>query len=395
MAGNDLRLDCILRRGIELVRWSSSPPPSQEAKTRKELADEGFEGEFIPTRSSPAREETTPVEAASRKEHPSFSSTPQDLIRPVGGEAAFECTSAGTSDPEVKWYKDGRVLMANKDVRMTTSGNKHRLKLTNILRLDQGEYTCKIKGAAGTKSCSATLTIAEETRASPVSMRSQVETHDSKSPAKADPKDEPATFSQPLDKVTQAVSGQDVALTCRVRGQVTKVMWELNSKPLPKEARYFVSYDKSSDLHSLNVSKVTDRDAAKFACVAKLPDGNMIHTSTTLQVAAAADDKPRADEEQETKPRFIKDLEDVIVKDGMPLSLSCDVEGNPRPQIAWFRDGVEIFDSQDIQISMIGSHCALYISDVFPEDEGDYSCTATNSLGDVTSECYVVVDAPA
>ena len=60
MAGNDVRLDCILRRGIELVRWSSSPPP-EEAKARKELADEGFEGEFIPTKASPAREETAPA----------------------------------------------------------------------------------------------------------------------------------------------------------------------------------------------------------------------------------------------------------------------------------------------------------------------------------------------
>ena len=58
-------------------------------------------------------------------------------------------------------YKDGRVLLANKDVRMTSSGNKHRLKLTSILRSDQGEYTCKMRTSAGTKSCSATLTIAE------------------------------------------------------------------------------------------------------------------------------------------------------------------------------------------------------------------------------------------
>ena len=61
----------------------------------------------------------------------------------------------------------------------------------------------------------------------------------------------------------------------------------------------------------------------------------------------------------------------------------------PPPQ---HRDGVEIFDSQDIQMSQIGRVCELSISDIFPEDEGDYSCTATNSLGEATVECYVVVD---
>ena len=45
-------------------------------------------------------------------------------------------------------------------------------------------------------------------------------------------REEKASFSQPLDNVTQAVSGDDVALTCRVRGQVAKVTWELNNKPV-------------------------------------------------------------------------------------------------------------------------------------------------------------------
>lgn len=41
---------------------------------------------------------------------------------------------------------------------------------------------------------------------------------------------------------------------------------------------------------------------------------------------------------------------------------------------------------------MIGSHCTLQIGDVFPEDEGEYSCVAVNSLGDVTTLCYVSVE---
>ena len=52
MEGIDVRLDCILRRGIELIRWSSSRSPSQERdkerQLKKELKDAGFSGEFIP-----------------------------------------------------------------------------------------------------------------------------------------------------------------------------------------------------------------------------------------------------------------------------------------------------------------------------------------------------------
>lgn len=61
MQGIDVRLDCILRRGIELVRWSSSQSPSSDLeKSRKQLADEGFRGEFIPLEARSQDQKTTP-----------------------------------------------------------------------------------------------------------------------------------------------------------------------------------------------------------------------------------------------------------------------------------------------------------------------------------------------
>ncbi|CAL1540809.1 unnamed protein product, partial [Lymnaea stagnalis] len=92
------------------------------------------------------------------------------------------------------------------------------------------------------------------------------------------------------------------------------------------------------------------------------------------------------------KPHFTNTLKDTTIRDGEGLSLECEIEGNPRPQISWIRDGIEIFDSQDFQISMIGSHCKLQISEIYPEDEGKYSCKAVNNLGEAISTCYVSVE---
>lgn len=47
---------------------------------------------------------------------------------------------------------------------------------------------------------------------------------------------------------------------------------------------------------------------------------------------------------------------------------------------------------QDFQISTIGCHCKLQINDIYPEDEGTYSCRAVNSLGEAVSTCYVTVE---
>ena len=43
------------------------------------------------------------TESDGRTEHPSFLARPADLVRPVGSEALFECSTAGVPEPEVKW----------------------------------------------------------------------------------------------------------------------------------------------------------------------------------------------------------------------------------------------------------------------------------------------------
>ena len=54
----------------------------------------------------------------------------------------------------------------------------------------------------------------------------------------------------------------------------------------------------------------------------------------------------------------------------------CLVEGNPKPSIAWFKDGVEI-PGEKSQFLIIRSATL--------SDRGNYYCTATNDLGTATS----------
>jgi hypothetical protein len=46
------------------------------------------------------------------------------------------------------------------------------------------------------------------------------------------------------------------------------------------------------------------------------------------------------------KPNFTRQLKDIFCKDGDNVTLECEVQGQPRPQITWYRDGKEILDSQ-------------------------------------------------
>ena len=59
------------------------------------------------------------------------------------------------------------------------------------------------------------------------------------------------------------------------------------------------------------------------------------------------------------------------------INLTCTAEGHPAPTYEWYKDGVLI--PGEIQ-------SFLYISELLPEDRGNYKCKAINSLGNMTSE---------
>ena len=60
-----------------------------------------------------------------------------------------------------------------------------------------------------------------------------------------------------------------------------------------------------------------------------------------------------------------------------PINLTCTAEGHPAPTYEWYKDGMLI--PGEIQ-------SFLYISEPLPEDRGNYTCKAINSLGNITSK---------
>lgn len=91
------------------------------------------------------------------------------------------------------------------------------------------------------------------------------------------------------------------------------------------------------------------------------------------------------------KPEFTKSLKDMTIKDGDQLVLQCTVKGDPEPQVTWSKNGVKISSSDIIDLKYKSGVATLKINEVFPEDEGEYTCTATNSVGVTDSRCKLKV----
>lgn len=47
---------------------------------------------------------------------------------------------------EVKWYKDGRLLVSSRKFKIETVGKTRRLVIEQLEKKDGGEYTCEAAG---------------------------------------------------------------------------------------------------------------------------------------------------------------------------------------------------------------------------------------------------------
>lgn len=56
-------------------------------------------------------------------------------------------------------YKDERLLISNDGTRISSSGNKHKLRIKSVIESDAGEYMCKASSNTGENSFTVTLTI--------------------------------------------------------------------------------------------------------------------------------------------------------------------------------------------------------------------------------------------
>lgn len=129
------------------------------------------------------------------------------------------------------------------------------------------------------------------------------------------------------------------------------------------------------------------------------PTGSSHHESTsnkqprsrtaTKELILAPDDSVMC------KPEFIKQLQDITIVDGDQLVLSCHVRGDPEPQISWCKNGSAISSSNIIDLKYKNGIATLTIQEVFAEDEGLYSCIASNSISSNETKCRVTVESAA
>uniref|UniRef100_A0A8B9MQP9 Ig-like domain-containing protein n=1 Tax=Accipiter nisus TaxID=211598 RepID=A0A8B9MQP9_9AVES len=90
-------------------------------------------------------------------------------------------------------------------------------------------------------------------------------------------------------------------------------------------------------------------------------------------------------------PVFLKQVSDVEVWQGDVARLSVTVTGSPTPKIQWFFNGMKLTPSMDRKLVFAGNDHSLILPYAGVQDEGDYTCVASNVHGKTTCSAHLHV----
>lgn len=97
-------------------------------------------GVFDGTETSFFLTETPAVAAFSNKE-----SVQKEVKATLSQKATLNC-NVSDSKTEVKWYKDGKLLISSRTIYSEAKGNTRQLVIEKVEKSDAGEYTCEAGG---------------------------------------------------------------------------------------------------------------------------------------------------------------------------------------------------------------------------------------------------------
>ncbi|KAK1796485.1 hypothetical protein P4O66_008919 [Electrophorus voltai] len=111
-----------------------------------------------------------------------------------------------------------------------------------------------------------------------------------------------------------------------------------------------------------------------------------------------SDDDVQHDEnaaETATAPYFHRKLKHYKVFEGMPVTFSCKVIGEPKPKVYWFKDGKQISkQSEHYRTSRDpDGTCSLHTAAASLDDDGNYTIMASNPAGRMSCTGRMMVQA--
>uniref|UniRef100_A0A8C1GCV3 Hemicentin-1 n=1 Tax=Cyprinus carpio TaxID=7962 RepID=A0A8C1GCV3_CYPCA len=279
---------------------------------------------------------------------PSIHASPRAMKVQVGHAIDLPCVAQGVPEPSVSWLKDGSTLLDGSQYKISDEA----LTLNQVGLMDEGVYTCVASNIAGQDEA----TIQLHVQVPPVVEVSE------------------PPFNSPLQ---ERVANQQITFPCPAKGTPEPVIkWFRNGQELTGNEPG-VSILEDGTL--LILASVSPLDNGEYTCMA-VNDAGTTEKKYQLKVNVPPDFRDNGL------------LSNVSLMMNQPTNLVCDVTGTPVPVITWYKDGVEVVPSIDVQILQKGKTLKLLKAAV--ADAGRYTCKAINIAGSTERNFYLDVLVP-
>ncbi|KAK2840469.1 hypothetical protein Q5P01_014209 [Channa striata] len=271
--------------------------------------------------------------------------------------ATFEF-EVNEDDVEGHWLRNGVEIQFSLEERFNyvTIRKLHRLTIFETYRSDAGEYTF----IAGKNRSTVHLRVN-------IPEPPQILRHMEPQSVEAG---KPARFSVQVSGVPQP-----------------QVFWYKDSQALSPGFKCKFLHDGNE--HTLLLIEVFPEDAAIYNCEARNDYGTATSTAVlNVEVSEVVSPESSA---PVAPPVVISPVTSTSALEGEPARFQCRVRGDD-VKISWFHKEKEIKQSEFFRMSQFDDSCQLEISRVYPEDEGEYTCMATNNAGAVSCSATLTLD---
>ncbi|XP_075465672.1 obscurin-like protein 1 isoform X2 [Ascaphus truei] len=251
---------------------------------------------------------------------------PRRLEVAEGGNAAF-CAETDSEVEQVGWTQDGQVLSEDHRTVLKSFGRTHVLVLVGVTLQDAGI----IQFHAGLSESTCQLRVkARGLRVTPAS-------------------------EEPANRMLHA--GQPISLSCHVPSSGAKVRWLKDGREVESGGRFSVQSD--GRMRRLLISSAHASDTGSYTCHTANDSASFMVTVTEppVKIVNTGDD---------TEHKCLN---------GERVVLSCEVSQENAP-VRWYRDGVEMEETENVQLETNGKHRRLIIPNARSQDSGEFVCDA-------------------